>query len=482
MCSHGTRTTLLQIWLATVTCAAAQLRTPRRAVDAIHLPDLQYDPVHPDRNVGPRGNYLWSNPYPKADGNDAREHSGVQDRRPGHQAATSTAASATTNSRCRGDSMGLQFIRKRFARAKERVPFAADLRFGEETKSPFAYVNFGLNGTSACVCSADSGYEHVRQFRGMNTSGKAAITLLGLAAWRALRRTWSRLLANQSLHGKCGFDVIAGLHDMDPVWTGWTGGVDKDALRATLRTAPPALFPASYDNEHALSFPSFFWYSDGWNSLKKQSQPRRFFAERSSIIPEWESRKPKLVWRGSAFIGPEQRSYGGTREQLLKLAALHPTLLDAQHVDGDNMTHWMSIRDQNVFRYTLYTPGVLNAFSVRTKLQLQHGFAMLKEYSAGGEFPVHAEWWYRFLEPNVTFIPVRPKLTNLVQVLREIDDKLAQRVAANGAKFASEQLGDHCTRRYALRVLREMAKHHKCGEKWSCPRQCTIVEEPFNLT
>uniref|UniRef100_A0A6P7F504 Protein O-glucosyltransferase 2-like n=1 Tax=Diabrotica virgifera virgifera TaxID=50390 RepID=A0A6P7F504_DIAVI len=150
----------------------------------------------------------------------------------------------------------------------------------------------------------------------------------------------------------------------------------------------------------------------------------------------WESRIPKLFWRG--------RDSNKYRLELIKIARKYPDLFNA------SLTNFFFYRDEEAvygpkaehvsffeffrYKYQLGIDGTVAPY--RMPYLLAGGSLLFKPKSK------YFEYYYQDLEPNVHYIPLKEDISDLVDKLKwAIDnDEKAKEIAQNGQAFANDNL------------------------------------------
>ncbi|KAG5883161.1 hypothetical protein JTB14_033411 [Gonioctena quinquepunctata] len=168
----------------------------------------------------------------------------------------------------------------------------------------------------------------------------------------------------------------------------------------------------------------------------------------------YKNRIPKLFWRG--------RDSNKYRLELIKLSRKHPDLFNA------SLTNFFFYRDKEE-EYGPKTEHVslFSFFDYKYQLGLDGTVAPYRmPYLLGGGSLVfkpeseYFEYFYKDLEPNFHYIPVKHDLTDLIEKIQwaiDNDDK-ASEMANNGQKFVNDHLLPKNILCYHLHLFNELSK------------------------
>lgn len=282
----------------------------------------------------------------------------------------------------------------------------------------FAHVEFDSTGVSVCACDAEE-------------SAKAYI---GLNHLRVLIAMFVKRLGVRLTN----VSAVFSLHDTFP--------------DLQMPCTPPVVVTdrvaASSDR---VTTPTFNHFLASWHDLQNVTQ-----LGKKQPLP-WSKRVDKLVWRGSV-------SYGGNvhpvRHAVRRLGLHHRSMFD---VEGPYLT----LGDQARYRYTVYTPGALNAFAWRLPAQLALGMLVFMPVDRSDS------WFSVALKPGVHYVAIRSDLTDLVAKVQwaQAHPTESEAIAMRARAFVLQQYTDKCIRRHfktTLRSIGDLFPH----SHWPCPEEC----------
>ncbi|KAJ7175749.1 glycosyl transferase family 90-domain-containing protein [Mycena filopes] len=216
-----------------------------------------------------------------------------------------------------------------------------------------------------------------------------------------------------------------------------------------------------------ILFPGqYHYYLSRWSSkLRKDDIP-------------WADKKPLLYWRGASnggkIVGENYRVF--PRFRLIQLARKHPELMDVKMTtfvmghckegcDREKIVKEYNItgkvdskHDVHQYRYLLDLDG--NTFSGRFLSLLKSGSLVFKS-------TVFEEYFNDWIKPFEHFIPVKPDLSDLVEMVKwaiEHEDE-ARRIQQTGKLFTERVMTDPQNDCYFSRVLLEWARLQSYGAK-----------------
>lgn len=202
----------------------------------------------------------------------------------------------------------------------------------------------------------------------------------------------------------------------------------------------PMVVAATRDSRirNEIALPTFQFNMLGWESVLKKNTitPNKF------IPPSWIKRRSQLVWRGTT-TGLNQHVW---RTKILKLSKDYPNLIDAKcsSVNGS----YMSLVQQQQYKYNLYTPGFLDAYSWRLPSLLLGGFVVLIPIDI-----TYTPWFMKSLQPWTHYVPVdEGTITDTIKWLQTHDDK-AWNIANAARRIGQEIVSPACVRQVWMPFL-----------------------------
>ena len=168
---------------------------------------------------------------------------------------------------------------------------------------------------------------------------------------------------------------------------------------------------------------------------------------------DWKLKINKAIFRGSA-TGFGVNSNSNVRLKLIDISKNNIDLIDAQ-LTGLNIKpkidpitgyidvidrkkykkgNYMTPEEQAQYKFIIHVQGHVAAF--RLSKELSYGSVILK---------VDSPWktWYSdLLKPGIHYIPVKEDLSDLVEILKNYDDKKCEEIAMNGYNFWKKYLSN----------------------------------------
>lgn len=284
----------------------------------------------------------------------------------------------------------------------------------------FAHAEFDSKGVNLCAC----GSEHsTKPFIGLNN---LVLTIVMFVRHLGVKTTNVSALFN--------------LHDTLPL----------TPLPTTC--APPIVVTdRPITSRESVSTPTFNHFLASWNDFQNVTD-----LATTPLLP-WSQRIDKVVWRGSVHY------MGNLHTMRSALVRLGSTRRDMFDVKG----HCITLLQQARYRYSVYTPGALNAFAWRLPAQLALGMLMFIPVSRSDS------WFSVALEPGVHYVAIQNDLSDLLSKLHwaQKHPREAESIAMRAREFARTQYSNACVRRHFKTTMRNIGRHFG-SSKWNCPEEC----------
>lgn len=318
--------------------------------------------------------------------------------------------------------LGKQVHHRLGTKTHDDVIHAADVRFNIGER--MGYLKIDQNHSSLCACAGKGANPHLM---------KPILHQFKLLYDTVIKPSVPKTL--KSTHALFAF------HDFQAF---------ENPLNRERENSAITVVAARQMREQAVALPTFQYNASGWN----------FEPIVAHDAPVWQTRNSRLVWRGNVDGTKEMH-----RKELVKLSGRFPDHIDARHATSET---YMSREQQQHFKYTMYTPGLFNAYSWRLPSLL------LDEYVVLIPVPLRYEPWFMpALKPYVHFVPV--KAGNIVEAIDWLrkNDHAAHRIAIASRNLMLKLQTTEC-----MRSVWHHFWHHRRGsdtqKTWKCPSKCEL--------
>ena len=260
---------------------------------------------------------------------------------------------------------------------------------------------------------------------------------------------WLHRLAAQRLRGFVE-GTLRPLRDVDVMFS-----LHDFAINVPTRV--PIVVAARGYSRNEVALPTFQFDLGGWSGVVT-GRPITL-----DIVPPppWLQRRSRLVWRGTT-TGVNQHPW---RTRIVALSGQHPGLIDAKCTSAKDA--YLSLAEQQRYKYNIYTPGFLDAYSWRLPSLLLGRFVVL--------MPVHVTytpWFMAELQPWVHYVPVNE--TNVTTAIRwlQAHDEEAMAISKAAHRVGRDVVSSACARRAWAHFL--LASASRTPQNRTCPGECEM--------